>query len=117
MPIVENSRVVGWTMTSHQRLALKAALQGNWKPADTLELQYANAHLRPHYRPDEETDGLEAALRWDATEILRRYGPDCVDAIHWEARPHADRRRRWMMPSEISVITDIDGLILEWEWG
>lgn len=64
-------------LTTEQRLAIKAAQRGNWKPADTLELERLVAFVKPH----DEDGELYVFPNLKPVAILR--GGD-QDVAKWE---------------------------------
>ena len=66
-------------MPAHWRLAIRAAVRGNWKPADTLEL----AHLRQFVSPHEADGEQFAYLHLAPEEIRRSCGPRGEDVAVW----------------------------------
>lgn len=109
---LQQRQVAAWGMTSHQRLAIKAAMQGNWRPADTLELQWFVQKLSRH-------DGNCAPMcQWCTLrnligrphqmegQILRNAAPDAADVVEFAGR---SKGRYWR------GIATLDGHLIEFE--
>lgn len=99
-PTYRDGVLVEISQTSRQRLAIRAAQAGNWKPADSLELDRLRREVKPHYGDGEPSP----FSRVRPAEILRQSGPNAEDTVLWV---HRDRYQ------EDAFVTDLDGLILE----
>lgn len=113
-------------LTTEQRLAIAAAQRGNWKPADTLELERLRALVKPH----DEDGELCVFPNLKPVAILR--GGD-RDVAKWELDTKCERCEGsgWLRDDDTGdegvcgfcqgtgtdypgeLITDLDGLILE----
>lgn len=117
-------------MEAYQRAVIEAALQGNRKPMDDLELHYLSFLVRPHTADGEfwlpEPSEFAGLVLWPVT-ILRAPGPDGQTLVEWGGvEPCGKCLRRVRKRDcrkcggrghlsdvwEIECVTDIDGLIV-----
>jgi hypothetical protein len=114
-------------LSFEQRSAITEAQRGNWKAADTLELERLRL-LKPH-----DEDGETCPFKVRPVEILRNSGPDAEDVARWELETTCEPccGTGWRIDDDAveqgicaacdglgkdwshELITDLDGLILE----
>lgn len=113
-------------LTTEQRLAIAAAQRGNWKPADTLELERLVAFVKPH-----DEDGEPCVFRHLKPVAILRGGDRDVAKWEFESKCEVCNGGGWLVDDDHGdegvcgfcqgtgtdfhgeLITDLDGLILE----